>query len=465
DQAKMEDGSKTMFCAFVFVFITITACSAAKYDPTWASLDARPLPTWYDEAKFGIFIHWGVFSVPSFGSEWFWWNWQGAKSQAYIDFMKKNYPPNFTYADFAPKFTAEFYDPNQWADIFKASGAQYIVLTSKHHEGFTNWPSKVSWNWNAYDNGPHRDLVGDLATAIRSRTNIHFGLYHSLFEWFHPLYLQDKANKFQTNKFVMDKTLPELMEIVNAYKPDVIWSDGDWEAKDWYWNSTDFIAWLYNESPVKDTVVTNDRWGSGTACKHGGYYTCSDRYNPGVLQKHKWENCMTIDKASWGYRRNSGLADYLSTQELITELVETVSCGGNLLMNVGPTHDGRIVPIFEERLKDVGQWLNVNGQSIFKSKPWAHQNDTVTKGVWYTMGKSETGTSVYSINLQWPMTNSLELGAVTPNDNLKVSLLGYAGTFNWHKRTGGGIVVEIPPIPANQMPCQWAWVFRLDGLV
>ena len=113
--------------------------------------------------------------------------------------------------------------------------------------------------------------------------------------------------------------MPELYEIVNRYKPDVIWSDGDWETNDVYWNSTEFIAWLYNSSPVKDTVVTNDRWGSGTACKHGGFYTCQDRYNPGKLVNHKWENCFTLDKYSWGYRKEMTSVDVM-TIEVIDRL-------------------------------------------------------------------------------------------------------------------------------------------------
>ncbi|CAG2110055.1 unnamed protein product, partial [Medioppia subpectinata] len=130
-----------------------------KYAPNWDSIDKRPLPGWYDEAKIGIFIHWGVFSVPSFGSEWFWWSWSGTHDKAYNDFMSHNYKPGFTYADFAHQFTAEFYDPNHWAEIFKASGAKYVVLTSKHHEGYTMWPSKTSFNWNSVDIGPNRDLL------------------------------------------------------------------------------------------------------------------------------------------------------------------------------------------------------------------------------------------------------------------------------------------------------------------
>ncbi|XP_064628607.1 alpha-L-fucosidase-like [Lineus longissimus] len=439
--------------------------AAGPYQPNWESLDKRPLPAWYDDVKFGIFIHWGVFSVPSFGSEWFWWYWKGVKSKAEVEFMEKNYPPGFSYADFAPMFRAEFYNPDQWADILAASGAKYIVLTSKHHEGFTNWGSKVSWNWNSVDNGPHRDLVGDLAASIRKKTDIHFGLYHSLFEWFNPVYLADQSAKFKTQDFVRTKCMPELIEIVNAFKPEVIWSDGDWGAPDTYWNSTEFLAWLYNESPVKDTVVTNDRWGQGVMCHHGGYYTCSDRYNPGVLQKHKWENCMTIDRGSWGYRRNAKLSDYLTMDDLTKELVETVSCGGNLLMNIGPTHDGRIVPIFEERLRGMGDWLKVNGDAIYGTKPWTHQNDTLTPGVWFTQKKSSNSSNAYAIFLDWPKNNTLNLAVPTATPTTTVSLLGYKGQpIKWQKRSPNGIVVKFPYIPVSQMPCEWAWTLKLTNL-
>ncbi|XP_018019053.1 alpha-L-fucosidase-like [Hyalella azteca] len=195
----------------VMLLIGAAALSEAQYAPTWESLDARPLPAWYGEAKIGIFIHWGVFSVPSFGSEWFWAYWQGSKDPAYVEFMEKNYRPGFTYQDFAAMFTAEFYNPVDWADIFNASGAKYVVLTSKHHEGYTNWPSKVSWNWNSMDVGPKRDLVGELAEAIRANhSHIHFGLYHSLYEWYNPLYLKDRNNSFQTNYFIVDRAECQL---------------------------------------------------------------------------------------------------------------------------------------------------------------------------------------------------------------------------------------------------------------
>lgn len=189
------------------------------------------------------------------------------------------------------------------------------------------------------------------------------------------------------------------------------------EALDTYWNSTGFLAWLYNESPVKDTVVgfsffslyansslfvqvVNDRWGSGIPCQHGGFYTCSDHYNPGHLVTHKWENCFTIDKGSWGFRRTATLNDYITIEELLKEVVTTVrfvdknnnldrtmsldfcSTGGNVLINVGPTSYGKIMPVFEERLRQMGSWLKVNGEAIYSSLPWKYQNDTINSNVW-----------------------------------------------------------------------------------
>jgi len=419
--------------------------------PTWESLDSRPLPGWFDEAKIGIFIHWGVFSVPAKGA-WFWYYWQHDRRPDFVNYMAQNYPPKFTYQDFGHQFTAEFFEPSKWAELFVKAGAKYVVLTSKHVEGFTLWPSKYSFGWNSVDIGPKRDLVGDLEKEIRTNTTLKFGLYHCLYEWFNPLYLYDWKNKLTTDLFPTQKTMPELVELVENYKPDLIWSDGGWDCPDEYWKSREFLTWLYNDSPIKDTIVTNDRWGSGSMCHHGGYLTCRDRYNPKVLVKRKWENCMTTDRDWWAFRRESEIHDFLSPEEIIRTVIETVSCGGNVLINVGPTKEGIIVPIQQERLLQLGEWLGINGQGIYGTVPWTSQNDTLTQGVWYTTRPAEK--KVYAFMTKWPGSR-IRLGSVAANDVQAVELFGTPGRQKWTYDSNPGIVVKMPALEATTS--RWAW--------
>lgn len=257
---------------------------------------------------------------------------------------------------------------------------------------------------------------------------------------------------------------PELKELIRTYKPEVLWSDGEWEAPTEYWDSLDFLSWLYNESPVKDTVVSNDRWGSGTLCKHGGFFTCTDRYNPGVLQAHKWENAMTVDRQSWGHRRNMQLKDVLSMDELIETLVITVSCGGNLLMNIGPSSDGSIEPIFQERLRQMGSWLGVNGEGIYQTNPWQVQNDTLNSKVWYTSKvEAKDGVVVFAHVLGWPEDGLVQLGSVTPNPAIKVNLLGFEGLVDWSE--GSGLVaIEVQLPDRASVESNWGYVLKLTGV-
>ncbi|KAK5883933.1 hypothetical protein CesoFtcFv8_020205 [Champsocephalus esox] len=402
-------------CILPFMCITflmwIPGCTA-RYEANWGSLDARPLPRWFDEAKFGIFVHWGVFSVPGFGrhSEWFWHRWHSEKQAELVKFMKKNYPPGFKYTDFAPEFRAEFFDPEIWADIFKASGARYVVFTSKHHEGFTNWPSAVSWNWNSMDVGPHRDLVGDLAVAVRNRS-LHLGLYHSLYE--------------------CTRYLLELHP---------------------------FLAWLYNDSPVKDVVVTNDRWGKGCSCKHGGYYNCADRYTPGQLPDHKWEKYHPLDTQSWGYRRDMKLSEVMNLPSIVKDLVYVVAKGGNYLLNIGPMADGMIAPVFEERLRDLGAWLGINGEAIYATKPWRVQMENST--VWYTVKHS----TVHAIILHWPSKQILQLTAPRVTGATKVTLMDYPDVLlKWEPLTPtAGLRIVMPAMPTSLGN---AWCLKLEGVV
>jgi len=357
------------------------------------------------------------------------------------------------------------FNPDDWAQLFKKSGAKYIVLTSKHHEGYCMYPSNYSWNWNAWDVGPHRDLVGELAQAIRTK-GLTFGLYFSQFEWFNPVYLADSASKFSQNEYVRTVSQPQLREIVHRYSPDVIWSDGDAGPAD-YWNSTQFLAWLYNDSPVKDRVVVNDRWGDGVSCKHGDFYTCSDRYSPGILQKHKWENCMTVQKSSWGFDRTSNIWDYLTSKEILNELAKTISCGGNVLLNVGPTHDGRIVPIFQERLLEIGNYLKINGDAVYESNPWTYQNDTFTSNIWYTSKGSGNNQIVYAFFFEWPSNGQLRLGAPKTTATTTIQMLGVNSKLQFREETGSEgdyLEIDLSSITFTQMPNYDGWVLKLENL-
>ena len=465
------------------VVLATVLLSCAAYEPTWESLDARPLPSWYDEAKIGIFIHWGVFSVPAFKNEWFWQRWAGDKNEAYKAFVDASERPHFNYPDYGHRFDATLYQPDYWAQVFAKSGAQYVVLTSKHHEGFCMFDSKripTTWNWNVMDIGPRRDLLGDLAKAIRQpdivspQTNkpLKFGAYHSLFEWFNPAFLQDQANKtgFKSQIFVDTKTMPELYHLVEAYKPEIIWSDGHWAANSEYWKSKEFLAWLATNSSVKDTVVWNDRWGTDASCKHGSFLTCSDRFLPNETLAHKFENAMTIDKTSWGKNRVANVTDYFTTKEMIDIIIKTISRNGNINMNIGPGADGTISPIYVDRLLGMGEWLSVNGEGVYGTRPWDVCSEDSDQTVFYTRSKDV----LYAHLTKWPSGNSIHLSCPSQTESTTVSMLGLTSTeyafevaspLSSSERTKAtGMTVSLPALTPDIIPCQHVWVLAIRGI-
>ncbi|XP_064470291.1 plasma alpha-L-fucosidase-like [Ornithodoros turicata] len=428
-----------------------------RYKPEWSSLDTRRLPEWYDDAKIGLIIHWGVYSVPAFENEWFWHSLKNHESHS-MQFMKHNFKPDFTYQEFAPMFTAEFFDPQNWVKLFSAAGARYVIITAKHHDGYALWPSKFSPNWNSLDIGPHRDIVGDLANAIRKTTpNVRFGVCYSITEWFHPLRLADKEKG--TRLFITHKIKPELIDLIEKYKPEVVWAVGDWEEDESYNRSAEIIAWLYNDSPVRDSVVVNDRWAKGTRNKHGNVWTGDTEMDPATLIPHKWEKAEPLDRYSYGHRRNVSVTDYLTIEELLLVLVETISSNGNLLINVGPDKDGTISPLFQERLLQLGQWLKINGEAVYSSRSWKTPNDPVSSFVWYTASKS--GEVVYAFVLHWPPGSELSLGGVQLEEGARIRMLGKDDDIKWVS-AGQKIVVHLPTMTIDMLPCQWAWVLKIE---
>lgn len=458
---------RSRFWAFVLLVINFPSgqtIAQPTYSSDWASLDARPVPKWFTDAKFGIFIHWGVYSVPAWApvgkdyaiyskySEWYWNRLVTDSSKvgnAFRAYHNNTYGPNFKYQDFAPQFKAELFNPEQWADIFKNAGAQYVVLTSKHHDGFTLWPSAASWNWNAVDVGPHRDLAGELSNAVKAK-GLHMGFYYSLYEWFNPLYKTD------INKYVSEHMMPQLKDLVVRYQPDIIWPDGEWEHPSETWKSTSFLAWLYNESPVKNSVVVNDRWGKETRSKHGGYYTTEydivhDEDASNKKFDHPWEECRGIG-GSFGYNRNESLGDYETSDALIHMLIRKVARGGNLLLDIGPAADGTIPVIMQQRLADMGVWLKANGEAIFGT----------------TVGKPISGKDIYITQKDRNMYVLLTSKPEKPiTINLahapqKALLLGADKKVGYSFKNGKCIIDPLNIYP-NLPSGGYAWVVKLEG--
>jgi alpha-L-fucosidase len=454
----------TAFCIFSLLAASAAPARGEGIEPTWASIDARPTPAWFEDAKLGIFIHWGVYSVPAFAptkdvdiyaryAEWYWKRLVSPDMEGHAQFKAfhdRVYGPQTRYQDFAPRFTAEMYDPAEWADVFARSGARYVVLTSKHHDGFCLWPSAQSWNWNAVDVGPHRDVAGDLVEAVREK-GLKMGFYYSLYEWMNPTYIAD------VDRYVDTHMLPQMKDLVTRYRPDVLWTDGEWDHPSSTWRSTEFLAWLFGESPVGPTVAVNDRWGKETRAAHGGFYTTEygrihDKDASGDVIPHPWEECRGIGH-SFGYNRAETVADYASPGRLVSLLVDTVSRGGNLLLDIGPTADGRIPVIMQERLLQIGEWLETNGEAIYGSRRWRvpAEGDAIR----YTA----KGDTVYAIVLGWPGP-SVTLKTPKASGATRVELLG----------TKEKVLVDRPhgnlriSMPESAPPGAVAYTFKLTGV-
>lgn len=470
---------------YCFVFFAAHAAVAQTYSPEWQSLDSRPVPQWFKDAKFGIFIHWGVYSVPGWSTKGNYAEWyqQGLQTNdtARQNFHKAKFGKR-TYYDLASDFKAELFNPEDWAKLFEQSGAKYIVLTSKHHDGFTLWPSKEAdetwgFKWNAVDVGPKRDLLGDLFKAVR-KTSVHAGMYYSLYEWFNPLWKKDRA------KFVTEHVWPQMKDLINNYKPDVFWTDGDWDAPAETWKSQEFLAWLYNESPVKNKVVVNDRWGSGIRFKHAGIYT--PEYQPDLdFEDHYWEESRGMGY-SYGYNREEDAWDYNSAQSLVLQLIDKVSRGGNFLLDIGPDEHGKIPPIMQERLLQIGEWLKINGDAVYGTSRWKESSQWsegdreykdrsgdmllkitidpdpgyAVKEVFYTYNSNTN--SLYAIFPKYPDDKKLVLKNVNPPAGTVISFLSTKEKLMWHQQ-GNNMVIDLPDYNPNKIKSPYAFVIRIEG--
>ncbi|MBN8676887.1 MAG: alpha-L-fucosidase [Chitinophagales bacterium] len=477
----------------VLALSTSLLIAQKTYTPDWESLDSRPTPEWWLDAKFGIFIHWGVYSVPAFTAKGNYAEWyqNALENNAHKGKVKQFHEVNYgdkSYYDLADDFHAELFNPDDWARLFERAGAKYVVLTSKHHDGFCLWPNEDAnrtWGipWNAEVRGPGRDLVGELFGAL-NKTKVKPGLYFSLYEWFNPIWQYDKA------QYAREHAMPQLYELIQRYEPWVIWSDGDWDASSEVWQTPQFLSWLYSESTVKDKIVANDRWGSDTRFHHGGIYT--PEYQPDLdFEDHAWEESRGMG-ASYGYNRHEDAWDYNSAQSLVLHLVDKVSRGGNFLLDIGPDAHGKIPPIMQERLLEIGKWLNINGEAIYNTRRWKMpaqwsigrrdwKPDPAAKGpvdallkqtvdpdagfavkeVFYTWNPETK--SVYAIFPKYPNDRKLVLkGIQLPTTGSEVTFLATKEKLK-AENLAGNLVITLPEYNPNRIKSAHAYAVKISG--
>lgn len=487
---------RTLFSGLLSLMF-VGGFSQKKYEPTWESIDSRPVEQWFKDAKLGIFIHWGPYSVPAWSpkgtySEWY-QHWLQSKSlfgngnftgSEVYDHHVKTYGENFDYYNFGNMFTAKEFDADKWADLIEKSGAKYMVITTKHHDGFCLWPSKEAnkafgRNWNAVDAGPKRDLLKELEVAVK-KTSVKFGTYYSLYEWYNPLWRQDPE------KYALEHMHPQFKDMVENYKPELVWADGDWDLEPEKWHSPELLTWLFNESSVGDKVVINDRWGKGIRFNHGGYFTTE--YQSGLDGSHPWEEIRGIG-FSFGYNKNEDSWDYASARTLIYLLLNVVSNGGNLLLDIGPDADGNIPPIMQDRLLQIGNWLKVNGEAIYGTTKWKKRSCQWSedgKKDWMPEGKhylpadfilkqtveqqpgyavreiffTQKGNDVFAIVPKFPKDKLVIRDFKAPSGS-KITLLGYDKELGY-KQVGKDLHIESPDLSIDELPCSYAWTFKIS---
>jgi len=354
----------------LLIFLLAGFAAKAQVQPTWESLNQRGYPQWFQDAKLGIFIHWGLYSVPAYASkegygEWFY---RGLMQNVpertrimsyYADTTK---PVLDQYKELTKYWHAELWNPNEWVDLFQYAGAKYVVLVTKHHDGYCLWNSKFQPEWNSVASGPKRNIVEELTTAVRDK-GLRMGFYYSLPEWTNPkhIWMVDPDNEI--GDYVDNYMVPQFKELVTRYKPDLLFSDGDWNNTAEQLRSQELISWYYN-TVGKDAIV-NNRWGNGT--KHG---FLTPEYSAGIANTEvPWAECRGLGR-SFGLNRNEDLDNYMTDKELIQHFVELVAHGGGMTLNVGPYADGTIPLIQQERLLNLGRWLEINGRAIYGSRPF-----------------------------------------------------------------------------------------------
>jgi alpha-L-fucosidase len=471
------------------------------YRPDWATLMKYQQPQWYKDAKFGIFIHWGVYSVPAAENEWYPRNAYQTQEGAYKDFRARFAKGDDAkgYKDFIPMFKAEKFDASAWAKLFKESGAQYVVPVAEHHDGFSMYDSGLS-DWTVVKMGPKRDTLGELAKAIRAE-GLHFGLSshraeHNFFydggrrirsdvndpknaslygpahQWFMG---GDNAHGLENDWTYVsqawtDDWLARDTELVEKYKPEIVYFDW-WIGHPGFRNNVaKFAAFYYNYAAANGYTGVIDfkdyslNWKAGVRDFERGQ-------QDHIIADH-WQTDTSISDKSWGYIEHD---TFKSPEFLVHQLIDIVSKNGNLLLNFGPRSDGTIPDEVQNTLREMGAWLKVNGEAIYATTPWKTYGEGPTKVVGGAFHDTDTkpytsddfrftakGSTVYAIGMACPADGKATIqslgwahvGAAIPVGNIE--LLGSSEKVKW-MQNANSLEVTLPAGAA----CKYAYALKL----
>ncbi len=459
------------------------------FKPSWESLERMQVPEWYLDAKFGIFIHWGVYSVPAFGSEWY-PRQMYEKDSAEFKHHLATYGPQskFGYKDFIPRFTAVKFDAGQWADLFSRAGARYVVPVAEHHDGFPMYDCSFT-GWSAAKMGPKRDVIGELEKAVRAR-GLHFGISsHRAEHWwffdqgmlidsdvrdprFAGLYGPARsrelaeAQKEPPDKAFLDDWLARTSELVDKYQPELVWFD-------WWIGQPVFEPYLQKFAAFYYNRGVESGRGAAINYKYDAFPARAavldlERGQLASTRPLFWQTDTSISKNSWGYVEPQ---DYKTADSIVDDLVDIVSKNGCLLLNIGPRPDGTIPEEEQKILLEIGRWLETNGEAIYGTRPWRIFGEgptAVAEGMFTDTQRAAFGAAdfrftqkdgtLYAVALAWPDSGKLTVKTLAKGQAVigSVKLLGHDGPADW-KQTESGLEVNLPAAK----PCDYAFVLKI----
>lgn len=452
---------------------------------SWDSLQSYEVPQWYQDAKFGIFIHWGVYSVPAFGSEWYPRNMYVQNSPEFEHHVKTYGPHrNFGYKDFIPMFKAENWDPKHWAELFRKSGARFVMPVAEHHDGFAMYDCPFH-DWTSVKMGPKRDIVGELASAVAEQGMVFSCSSHREEHWwffgdgmnfdsdvrdeaYRSLYGPACTEAETPTREWLEEWLVYTCDLVDRYQPQVVWFD--WWIKNKAYQSylQKFAAYYYNRGA---------EWGKGVAINYkettfreGSAVFDIERGQLTDIRPMFWQTDTAVAKNSWGYTENQ---EYKSVDSIIGDLIDIVSKNGALLLNIGPRPDGTIPDEEEQTLLEIGKWLEVNGEAIYGTRPWVKFGEGPTEIVEGTFNDvkrtlfcsedirfTAKGETVYAAVLDWPKSGKVIIKSMSTSalpDIGSVELLGSDSDLRWTSDEND-LTVYLP----TQRPTEYAAVLKVS---